>query len=78
MAEARMGVTIDDLYRVEGKAEVVDGELVLMSSTGFFPARAGAAVYHSLLTYEEEAGLGYALPEWRMPVDSLFKGSRKR
>lgn len=63
MAEARVGATIDDLYRVAGKAEIVDGELVLMSPTGFLPARAGAAVYRSLLTYEEEAGLGYALPD---------------
>ena len=36
--------TVDDLYRVpeHGKAELVDGELVLMSPTGKMPGRAGA------------------------------------
>ena len=36
-------VTIEDLYHVreDGKAEIVDGELNLMSPTGDFPSRAG-------------------------------------
>ena len=33
--------TIDDLYRVKGKAELVDGEIVYMAPTGDGPARAG-------------------------------------
>ena len=34
--------TIEDLYRVheDGKAEIVNGELVLMAATGFMPGRA--------------------------------------
>lgn len=63
MAEARAGATIDDLYRTSGKAELVDGELVLMSPTGFLPGRAGGAVYRSLVAYEEATGRGYAIPD---------------
>jgi hypothetical protein len=36
------------LYRVEGKAEIVGGEIVLMSPTGDLPSRAAAAVYRRL------------------------------
>ncbi len=32
--------TIDDLYRVPGKAEIVNGEIVHMSPTGFEPGYA--------------------------------------
>jgi Uma2 family endonuclease len=63
MAEVRAGATIDDLYRVEGKAEIVHGELVLMSPTGFLPGRAGGAIFRSLALYEEATGLGYAFPD---------------
>jgi hypothetical protein len=36
--------TIEDLYHVpeSGKAEIVNGELRLMSPTGDFPSRAGS------------------------------------
>jgi hypothetical protein len=34
----RTHATIEDLYQVEGKAELVDGEIVLMSPTGGFQA----------------------------------------
>jgi Uma2 family endonuclease len=63
MAKTRASATIDDLYRVEGKAEIVDGELVLMSPTGFLPGRAGYAVCSSLRAYEEATGHGYAVPD---------------
>lgn len=45
--------TIEDLYRVpeNGKAEIVNGELVLMSPTGFMPGRAGGEIYASLRDY---------------------------
>jgi Uma2 family endonuclease len=63
MAQIRAGATIDDLYRVEGKAEIVNGELVLMSPTGFLPGRAGGAIYRSLFAHEEKTGSGYAFPD---------------
>jgi Uma2 family endonuclease len=63
MSQARVGATIEDLYRVEGKAEIVNGELVLMPPTGFSPGRAGGAIYRSLVQHEEATGRGYAIPD---------------
>jgi Uma2 family endonuclease len=63
MAQVRAGAAIDELYRVEGKAEIVNGELVLMSPTGSVPGRAGGAIYRSLFAYEERTGMGYAFPD---------------
>lgn len=54
--------TLEDLYQVEGKAELVDGEVVLMSPTGGVPGRAGGKIYRRLAEYEEHAGGGYAFP----------------
>jgi Uma2 family endonuclease len=58
--------TVDDLYRrvpENGKAELVDGELVRMSPTGGLPGRASAAIYGSLHRHEKEAGGGRAYPD---------------
>ncbi len=56
--------TIEDLYTVpdNGKAEIVDGELVLMSPTGFFPGRASGAIFASLRQVERQAD-GWAIPD---------------
>ena len=57
--------TVDDLYRVpeHGKAEIVNGELVLMSPTGGVPGRAAGKIYISLYDYERRMGGGYAFPD---------------
>ena len=57
--------TVDDLYRVpeHGKAEIVNGELVLMSPTGGVPGRAAGKIYISLYDYERRIGGGYAFPD---------------
>jgi Uma2 family endonuclease len=57
--------TIDDLYRVpeNGKAEIVKGELVLMSPTGGVPGRTAGNIFVSLHTYERSVGGGYAFPD---------------
>ena len=61
----RTEATIDDLYRVpeNGKAELVNGELVLMSPTEGVPGRAAGAIYVSLHDYEKRVGGGYAFPD---------------
>jgi len=61
----RTRATIDDLYRVpeNGKAELVDGELVLMPPTGGVPGRSGGEIYVALRDYERRTGLGYAFPD---------------
>jgi Uma2 family endonuclease len=43
-----------------GKAEIVNGEIVLMSPTGGRPGRAAGKVFASLNTHEEQHGGGYA------------------
>ncbi len=55
--------TVEDLYRVEGKAELVNGEIVLMPPTGFLPSRASGEIFASLREYARRAMSGYAIPD---------------
>lgn len=48
------------LYRVDGKAEIVGGEIVLMSPTGGLPSSAAAAIYRSLWDYARRGKSGRA------------------
>jgi len=52
--------TVDDLYQVEGKAELVNGEIVQMSPTGDVPSRAASAINARLRGYEASAKTGRA------------------
>jgi Uma2 family endonuclease len=65
MTIVRHEATIDDLYRVpeNGKAELVNGEIVRMSPTGRWPGRAGGRIYLSLDQHERATGSGTALPD---------------
>ena len=58
----RAEATIEDLYHVheDGKAEIVDGELVLMSPTGDLPGSASAEIFVSLRDYARRTKLGRA------------------
>jgi Uma2 family endonuclease len=58
----RTEATIEDLYHVpeDGKAEIVDGELVLMSPTGDLPSTAASEVFVSLREYARRTKLGRA------------------
>ena len=53
--------TVDDLYRVGGKAEIVNGEIVHMSPTGRAPGYAGDAITVSLWNYAKAGGTGIAV-----------------
>jgi len=55
--------TIEDLYNVpeDGKAEIVNGELVLMSPTGGKPGYAGDEIFASLREYNKRTKLGRAV-----------------
>jgi Uma2 family endonuclease len=55
--------TIEDLCKVEGKAELVNGEIVEMPPAGEDPGRAGLRVASSLLEYEKRRGTGRAFPD---------------
>jgi Uma2 family endonuclease len=62
---AQLEATIEDLYHVpeNGKAEIVSGELIIMSPTGCLPARAGGEIYVSLREHEKRTQSGYAFPD---------------
>ena len=47
-AERQTAATLDDLYRVEGKAELVRGKIVHLTPTGFRLGRVGARIFRSL------------------------------
>jgi len=53
--------TIQDLYRVPGKAEIVNGELVAMSPTGGAPGYAGDEIFACLREYRRRTKLGRAV-----------------
>jgi Uma2 family endonuclease len=57
--------TIEDLYDVpeNGKAEIVEGEVVFMSPTQRGPNRAAGKIYASLDLYEQEQQNGYAFTD---------------
>jgi Uma2 family endonuclease len=57
--------TVADLARVPegGKAELVDGEIVLMSPTGGFPGLAGHRITASLDAYVRRIGRGHAITD---------------
>jgi Uma2 family endonuclease len=57
----KVEATIEDLYKVEGKAELVNGEIVLMSPTGGFPHYAARQITLSLAAYEKTTRKGYAI-----------------
>lgn len=62
----RTEATIEDLYKAprdNGTYELVNGELVHMSPTGFIPNRVAGSIYRLLAAYEEITGSGYALTD---------------
>ncbi len=55
--------TIEDLYKVEGKAELVNGEIVHMPPTGDDPGYAGDEIYVSLREYAKRLKRGRAFAD---------------
>ena len=55
--------TIEDLYKIKQKAELVNGEIILMPPTGDVPGRASGFVYLSLLQFEGNIPQGRAYPD---------------
>ncbi len=55
--------TIEDLYKVEGKAELVHGEIVEMPPGGDLPSRAGGEIFANLREHARNIGGGRAYPD---------------
>ena len=53
---------VQELYRVEGKAEIVHGRLVRMNAAGGLHGYAAGAIHGSLLEYARRTRHGMALP----------------
>jgi Uma2 family endonuclease len=53
---------IAELCTIQSKAEIVDGEIVMMSPTGFEPGRAGGEIFVSLRVFAKRFG-GVAFPD---------------
>jgi len=59
----KVEATIEDLYKVEGKAELVNGEIILMSPTGGFPNYAAGEIFSSLREYSKRQKHGRAVTD---------------
>src|SRR5574341_737818 len=55
--------TIEDLYKVEGKAELVNGEIVHMPPAGEDPGLAGGEIFAHLRAYARHTRQGRAFPD---------------
>jgi Uma2 family endonuclease len=53
--------TVDDLARVEGKAELVNGKIYEMSPSGFLHSRIAMRILFSLFEFEHSHRTGYAI-----------------
>jgi Uma2 family endonuclease len=57
----RTEATVDDLYQVKEKAELVNGEIVVMSPTGALPGYAALEIAASLRSYARANKRGHAI-----------------
>ena len=63
--------TLDDLYRTEGKAELIGGRIVRFMASGHLPSAVAEEIFVSLRLYIKSTGhgvahtdgIGYAVPE---------------
>ena len=59
----KVEATIEDLYKVKGKAELVNGEIILMSPTGLLPNYVAGEIFSSLRMYSKRLGFGRAVTD---------------
>lgn len=67
----KVEATIEDLYKVKQKAEIVNGEIILMSPTGSGPGYAGDEIYSSLRQYSKRQKYGRAVGDNKAFVVNL-------
>jgi Uma2 family endonuclease len=59
--QAKGSATVEDLYHVPGKAELVGGKIVHMTPTGGRHGYASGEIFASLREYARRTGRGYAI-----------------
>ncbi|MBI3758051.1 MAG: Uma2 family endonuclease [Deltaproteobacteria bacterium] len=57
----RPEATMEDLFHIRGKAELVEGKILYMAPTGGIPGYAGDEVYASLHEHARRTHVGYAV-----------------
>jgi len=56
----RAAATLDDLYKIDGKAELIDGRIVRFMPTGFLPSHIVGEIFARLREYAKRTGRGIA------------------
>ena len=69
--------TVDDLYAVEGKAELIGGRIVQIMGTGRRPSRVAFRIARSLDDHAEAVGAGEAHPDGVAYVVAELKSGRE-
>jgi len=59
----KVEATIEDLLKVKQKAEIVNGEIILMSPTGILPNYAAGEIFSSLREYSKRQKYGRAVTD---------------
>ncbi len=59
----KVEATIEDLLKVKQKAEIVNGEIILMSPTGILPSYAAGEIFSSLREYSKRRKQGRAVTD---------------
>jgi Uma2 family endonuclease len=59
----QIAATLDDLYRVESKAELIGGRIIHLMATGYKPSRVAFRITRSLDDYAEATGRGAAFSD---------------
>jgi Uma2 family endonuclease len=63
MATVSQRATLDDLYRTEGKAELINGRIVKYMATGVRPNEVAGNIYTSLRAFAKKRGKGKAFTD---------------
>ena len=59
----KVEATVEDLLKVDQKAEIVNGEILIMSPTGSLPGYAAAEIFSSLREYSKRRKSGRAVTD---------------
>jgi Uma2 family endonuclease len=77
MALTERAATLEDLARVDGKAELIAGRIVPLMPTGRLPSRVAARIFRSLDDYAEATGRGEAYTDNMGFAVPLLSSSRQ-
>jgi Uma2 family endonuclease len=54
---------LEELSKIEGKAEIINGEIIEMPPTGFEPGNSAGNIFFSLKLYQKRIGKGIAISD---------------